>query len=68
MKKGDSLCDFGVKASLFDLNSVEVPKLPEKADDGRTPTLNGMGCATEWIYGITQDFVNFAGTCRYPVL
>ena len=58
----------GTRADRIELSMMKVPELPEKAEDGRTPTLNGMGCATEWVYGITQEFVDFASGCKRPVL
>ena len=58
----------GTRADKIDLGTLNAPALPEKAEDGRTPTLNGMGCATEWVYGISQEFVDFASRCKRPVL
>ena len=58
----------GTQVSTMNLAEIPDLELPSKAPDGRLPTFNKMGFATEEIIGLTQDFVQFASTCKLPVL
>lgn len=60
--------ELATPVTSLNLDEIEDLELPPKAPDGRLPTLNNMGFATEDIIGTTHDFVQYAGKCKYPVL
>ena len=55
-------------ASEIDLASLEAADIPPPAPDGRIATSNDMGFMTQENDAISQEFVNYAGGSKLPVL
>ena len=60
--------NYGINVSSLDLSKIPDIKKPEPASDGRIMTLSKYGYATEGLIGPSKDFVEYASTCKLPVL
>lgn len=60
--------EFGILASSLNIDDIEDYELPPPAPDGRIRTPNQMGYVTTNVLDLSAEFVDFASTCKNPVL
>lgn len=60
--------EFGTLLFNIDLSKVPKPQLPSPAEDGRIPVYNGDGYASSILSAISQEFISFSSSLKYPVL
>ena len=60
--------NLGVNAASLDLSKIPDIQQPEPASDGRIMVLSKYGYATKELIGPSKDFVEYASTCKLPVL
>ena len=59
---------FGILLSNIDISKIPSPELPPPSEDGRIPVYNGDGYASPKPHPLSQEFVLFSSTTKYPVL